>query len=208
MAQLLVVEADRTTPASAGRTSRNTGTLRPRADHQVPPDEAWSTWLFLGGRGAGKTFAGAAWMIEQARALGRLALIGPTFHDVREVMIEGPSGLRALSPRDARPRWEVSRRRLVWPSGVTAHAFSSEDPEALRGPQFAAAWGDEMGKWRHPDETFDMLQFGLRLGDRPRQMMTTTPRAIPLPRQALACPIFRQPQARVQKTPTLRTALE
>ena len=112
---------DATRPDLADLLERSLETLRPRADHQVPPDEAWSTWLFLGGRGAGKTFAGAAWMIEQARALGRLALIGPTFHDVREVMIEGPSGLRALSPRDARPRWEASRRRLV---GNFPHAFS------------------------------------------------------------------------------------
>ena len=117
--------------------------LRPREEHQLPPAEPWSAWLFLGGRGAGKTFAGAAWAIEQALAGRRLALVGPTFHDVREVMIEGPSGLRALSPSDRRPRWETSRRRLVWPNGATAYAFSAEDPDSLRGPQFHAAWADE-----------------------------------------------------------------
>ncbi|MFY8209916.1 MAG: terminase large subunit domain-containing protein, partial [Caulobacter sp.] len=118
-----------------------------REDHQHPPPDSWATWLFLGGRGAGKTYAGATWLIGEARAGRRLALVGPTFHDVREVMIEGPSGLRALSPLDARPRWEASRRRLVWPNGATAYAFSAEDPESLRGPQFHAAWADEFCAW-------------------------------------------------------------
>lgn len=151
-------------------------TLRFREDHQQPPADAWSTWLFLGGRGAGKTFAGAAWLIEQAGTGGRLALVGPTFHDVREVMIEGPSGLRALSPPDERPRWEASRRRLVWPNGAVAYAFSAEDPDSLRGPQFHAAWADEFCAWPKPAETLAMLRFGLRLGDDPRLAVTSTPR--------------------------------
>lgn len=153
-------------------------TLRFREDHQLPPPDGWATWLFLGGRGAGKTFAGAAWMIEQAETGGRLALVGPTFHDVREVMIEGPSGLRALSPPDARPRWEASRRRLVWPNGATAYAFSAEDPDSLRGPQFHAAWADEFCAWPKPAETLAMLRFGLRLGEDPRLVVTSTPRPI------------------------------
>jgi phage terminase large subunit-like protein len=153
-------------------------TLRPREDHQLPPPDPWSTWLFLGGRGAGKTFAGAAWMIEQAEQGGRLALVGPTFHDVREVMIDGPSGVRALSPPDFRPRWEASRRRLVWPNGATAYAFSAEDPDSLRGPQFHAAWADEFCAWPKPSETLAMLRFGLRLGQDPRLAVTSTPRPI------------------------------
>jgi phage terminase large subunit-like protein len=150
--------------------------LRIRGDHQVPPPDPWATWLFLGGRGAGKTYAGATWMIEQATAGARLALVGPTFHDVREVMIEGPSGLRALSPPDERPRWEASRRRLVWPNGATAYAFSAEDPDSLRGPQFHAAWADEFCAWPKPGDTLAMLRFGLRLGTDPRLVVTTTPK--------------------------------
>ncbi len=165
-------------PELADLLEQSLETLRPRADHQLPPDEAWATWLFLGGRGAGKTFAGAAWMIDQAEDGGRLALVGPTFHDVREVMIEGPSGLRALSPPDARPRWEASRRRLVWPNGATAYAFSAEDPDSLRGPQFHAAWADEFCAWPKPAETLAMLRFGLRLGTDPRLVVTSTPRPI------------------------------
>jgi phage terminase large subunit-like protein len=153
-------------------------TLQFPEDHQLPPADGWATWLFLGGRGAGKTFAGAVWMIEQAEIGGRLALVGPTFHDVREVMIEGPSGLRALSPPDARPRWEASRRRLVWPNGATAYAFSAEDPDSLRGPQFHAAWADEFCAWPKPAETLAMLRFGLRLGQDPRLAVTSTPRPI------------------------------
>jgi phage terminase large subunit-like protein len=155
---------------------------------QLPPKGDWLIWLLLGGRGAGKTRAGAEWVRaavnggewDGAPAIGRVALVGETLADVRDVMIEGVSGILAAHPRGERPMWQPSRRRLEWPNGAVAQAFSSEDPESLRGPQFDGAWCDELGKWRHPDETWDMLQFGLRLGERPRQTVTTTPRPIPL----------------------------
>jgi phage terminase large subunit-like protein len=170
-------------------------------DHQKPPALAgsgkpWTTWLILGGRGAGKTRAGAEWVRGLAlgdkeytdRAVGRIALIGETEHDVREVMIEGVSGLLAAHNRRERPLWIPSRRRLQWSNGAVAEAFSAEDPESLRGPQFGAAWADEIAKWRHADATFDMLQFGLRLGERPRQVVTTTPRPIALLKRLMADP--------------------
>lgn len=145
-----------------------------------PPGEHWRTWLFLGGRGAGKTRAGAEWLSALARADGgaRLALVGPTLHDVREVMIEGPSGLRAIASDEARPDYEASRRRLRWKNGATAYAFSAEDPESLRGPQFAAAWADEFCAWRRHSETLALLRMGLRRGKAPRLCVTTTPRPI------------------------------
>jgi phage terminase large subunit-like protein len=145
---------------------------------QKPPVGDWRAWVFLGGRGAGKTRAGAEWVSARARYghSGRIALIGPTFHDVREVMIEGPSGLRALA--DERPLYEASRKRLVWANGAQAFCFSAEDPESLRGPQFDAAWADELCFWAHPDEMLATLAHGLRLGPRPRLMATTTPRPI------------------------------
>jgi phage terminase large subunit-like protein len=169
--------------------------------HQMPPLRAnnrrsWTTWLMLGGRGAGKTRAGA----EFVRALvagtppyarvphHSIALVGETEHDVREVMIEGPSGILRCSPQAERPQWTATRRRLEWPNGAVAYAFSAEDPEQLRGPQFDAAWCDELAKWHHADATFDMLQFGLRLGKRPRQLITTTPRPIPLIKRLVADP--------------------
>jgi phage terminase large subunit-like protein len=111
---------------------------------------------------------------------GAIALIGETAHDVREVMIEGPSGILRASPRSERPQWTGMRKRLEWPNGAVAYAFSAEDPEQLRGPQFDAAWCDELAKWTYAQATFDMLQFGLRLGLRPRALITTTPRPIPL----------------------------
>jgi len=156
---------------------------------QLPPDGPWLTWLLLGGRGAGKTRAGAEFVRGLAFAdVGPIALVGETYSDVREVMIEGASGILRIHPAGDRPVWSPSRRRLEWRTGVVAQAFSSEDPDALRGPQFAAAWGDELGKWRNAEETWDMLQFGLRLGARPRQMVTTTPRPTALLKRLIADP--------------------
>jgi phage terminase large subunit-like protein len=161
--------------------------------HQRAPERAnsgadWTTWLVLGGRGAGKTRAGAQWVrdVDASDAKARIALIGETEHDAREVMVEGVSGLLAVHKHKERPEWISSRRRLVWPNGAVAQVFSAEDPESLRGPQFSAAWCDELAKWRHADATFDMLQFGLRLGGRPRQVITTTPRPIALLNRLLA----------------------
>ncbi len=151
----------------------------------------------LGGRGAGKTRAGAEWV--RARVLGargdreapvgRIALVGETIADVREVMVHGPSGLMSLDwGPNKKALWIGSKRRLELPNGAVALAFSSEDPESLRGPQFEMAWCDELAKWRYAEATWDMLQFGLRLGERPRQVVTTTPRPIPLVRRLIADP--------------------
>ncbi|RXF75463.1 DNA-packaging protein [Hansschlegelia zhihuaiae] len=163
-------------------------------EDQKPPAGDWTTWLALGGRGAGKTRAGAEWVRGLALGhpgfgpltTGRIALVGETYADLREVMIDGPSGLRAVHAGGERPKWEATRKRLLWPNGVVALGFSAEDPEALRGPQFEAAWSDEIAKWRQGEEAWDMLQFGLRLGSRPRQVATTTPRAVPLIKRLMA----------------------
>jgi phage terminase large subunit-like protein len=169
--------------------------------HQLPPVSAahggpWLTWLMIGGRGAGKTRAGAEWVRAQAlgrlpfanEVAGRIALVGETEHDVREVMIEGVSGLMEIHERRERPVWMPSRKRLEWSNGAIAQVFSAEDPESLRGPQFACAWSDEMAKWRYAEATFDMLQFGLRLGSQPRQMITTTPRPTALLKRLISEP--------------------
>lgn len=157
-------------------------------DHQAPAGRKdWRTWVLLGGRGAGKTFTGAWWINHLAEIKDRrFALVGPTLHDVREVMVEGPSGLKVLPERAKRPRWEAGRRRLVWPNGSEAHAFSAEDPDSLRGPQFHHGWADEFCAWRQPEAVLSNLRLGLRLGDDPRLMVTTTPRPIPALRRLLA----------------------
>lgn len=155
------------------------------------------TWLLLGGRGAGKTRAGAEWIRSLVardpdaggEGIGRIALVGETFAAARDVMVEGPAGVLASYPRRCdRPVWSPSLRRLEWRSGAMAHVFSAEDPDSLRGPQFGAAWADEIAKWRYGEEVWTMLQFGLRLGTHPRQVVTTTPRPIPLIKRLLADP--------------------
>ena len=158
-------------------------------DTQVPPQGPWRTWLFMGGRGAGKTRAGAEWVRMAVRAgCRRVALVGPALSDVREVMIEGPSGLRHLEGAGGTPVYEVSRRRLVWPNGAEGFAFSAEDPDSLRGPQFDAAWCDELGAWAKGEAVWDNLQMGLRLGPGPRCVATTTPRPVDLVRRLVVAP--------------------
>ncbi len=157
-------------------------------DDQLPPPGDWRTWLILGGRGAGKTRAGAEWV--RAQALGipplasgparRIALVGETLGDVRRVMIEGVSGLLGVHAAHERPEWRSSLGQLEWPNGAMAQVFSASEPDSLRGPQFEAAWCDELAKWPEPERAWDMLQFALRLGALPRQVVTTTPRPIPL----------------------------
>jgi len=150
-------------------------------------DGPWRTWLFLGGRGAGKTRAGAEWVRARALSAGmpdagpqRIALVGETICDVQGVMVEGCSGLLAIHGAHDQPRYERSRNRLVWPNGSVAQFYSAERPDGLRGPQFHAAWCDELVKWRHAERTWDMLQFGLRLGAAPQAVVTSTPRPLPL----------------------------
>ncbi len=154
--------------------------------HQLPPRGAWKTWVILGGRGAGKTRAGAEWVRAEvegprpgdAGRSRRVALVGETIDQAREVMVLGESGILACSPPDRRPEWNASRHQLTWPNGAVAQVFSAHDPEALRGPQFDAAWVDELAKWKRGAETWEQVQFALRLGKHPRQVVTTTPRNV------------------------------
>lgn len=162
---------------------------------QLPPPGDWRQWLIVGGRGSGKTRAGAEWVRAMAageapfadRPHMRIGLLAETLADAREVMIDGESGLLAVSGQP-RPVFEASRRRLVFANGAIAQMFSSEDPDALRGYQFDLAWGDELAKWVHGEASFDNLQLALRLGESPRALFTTTPRPIPLLKRLIADP--------------------
>lgn len=156
---------------------------------QLPPDGDWRVWLLLAGRGFGKTRTGAELMRARAiaRTARRLALVAPTAGDARDVMVEGESGILAISPPWERPRYEPSKRRLTWPNGATATLFSADEPERLRGPQHDTAWCDELASWRYP-EAWDMLMFGLRLGTDPRVVVTTTPRPTTLLRELIIDP--------------------
>ncbi len=157
-----------------------------RPDQQAPTG-AWRTWLILAGRGWGKSRTGAEWVRAQATSgrASRIALVARTAADVRDVIVEGESGILAISPPHERPTWEPSRRRLTWPSGAIATTYSAEEPDQLRGPQHDAAWCDELAAWRYPD-AWDQLQMGLRLGADPRVVVTTTPRPTPLVRALVA----------------------
>ncbi|WP_294532599.1 terminase family protein [uncultured Rhodoblastus sp.] len=152
-------------------------TTKARPEQLAPPGD-WTIWLILAGRGFGKTRAGAEWVrgLAEAGTVHRIALVGPTAADVRDTMVEGESGILNICPDWNRPVYEPSKRRLTWPNNCIATMFSSEEPERLRGPQFGAAWCDEIAAWNNIQSTWDMLQFGLRLGQRPRAAITTTPR--------------------------------
>jgi phage terminase large subunit-like protein len=145
---------------------------------QLPPQGDWTTWLYMGGRGAGKTRAGAEWIRARVAsgAAKRIALVAATFSEARDVMIEGESGLLAISSPLDRPLFVKSKRRLAWPNGAIAICYSDDEPDMLRGAQNDTAWCDELAKWKHLEHTFDNLQLGLRLGARPQQAITTTPR--------------------------------
>jgi phage terminase large subunit-like protein len=161
--------------------------------HQLPPAGDWTTWVVLGGRGSGKTRAGAEWIRAQVEGprpedpgvAKRVALVAETWAQARDVMAFGESGIVTTTPPDRRPAYVATKRRLVWTNGAEAHLFSAADPESLRGPQFDCAWSDELAKWRKGRQAWDMLQFGLRLGDRPRQVVTTTPRDVALLREII-----------------------
>jgi phage terminase large subunit-like protein len=167
--------------------------LRSRFGQRPPRDENWTVWLLLAGRGFGKTRVGAEYIRAEVKAgrARRIALIGPTTADARSVMVEGVSGLLSLYRAKERPRYEPANHRILWDNGAIATLFSAAEPERLRGPQHDLAWADEICAWKRPREAWDMMMFGLRLGDRPRVVVTTTPKAIPLIRELAAAPTTR-----------------
>jgi len=146
---------------------------------QLPPDGEWQKWLYLGGRGAGKTRSGAEWVRAQVESgCKHIALVAPTAADARDIMVLGESGILGISPPWNKPEPLLSRRRLVWPNGAVAMLYSADEPERLRGHQHDAAWCDEVCAWRYARDAFDMLMLGLRLGTNPRVVITTTPKPI------------------------------
>ena len=161
--------------------------LRARPE-QLPPFGDWEIWLIMSGRGWGKTRTGAEWVRKKV-ATGdhrHIALVAETAADARDVMVEGESGLLEIHPKHERPRYEPSNRKLTWPNGTIAHTYNATEPDQLRGPQHDLAWADELAKWAKARETWDQLQFGLRKGENPQQIITTTPRPIKLLKDIIA----------------------
>lgn len=158
-----------------------------RDEQKLPPGD-WNTWLLMGGRGSGKTMTGAEWVRSlAAQQIGPIAIVGETITEALQIMVRGDSGIMKVTPQDERPI--IRGHTLLWPGGVEGMLLGASDPERFRGPQFAAAWCDEIGKWPNAEAAWDMLQFGLRVGDRPRQVATTTPRTTPLIRRLIAEPL-------------------
>ena len=161
---------------------------------QLPPRCNWLIWLVLSGRGWGKTRTGAEWVRfiacgKTPLAPGkckRIAIVGETAADCRDVLAQGDSGILSVHPKDFRPIYAQSTRSMTWPNGAKAFFYNGTEPDQLRGPNHDAAWVDELCKYRYGRECWDQLQFGLRLGDRPQQLITTTPRPIPIIRDLVA----------------------
>ena len=155
---------------------------------QLPPDGVWSSWLFVAGRGAGKTRTAAEWVASQATSSKcRIAVVGPTFADARDVCVEGDSGLLGVLQRyRVVDSWNRSQGQLRLTNGSLVRCFSGEEPERLRGPQHHFAWIDELAAMPRQREIWDQLRFGLRLGSKPRVVVTTTPRPTALMRELLS----------------------
>lgn len=152
-------------------------------EEQIAPPGDWQFWLYLAGRGSGKTRSGAEYVRECVRnGKRRIALVAPTHDDFDKVMVNGDSGILACSPPDNMPTYQESKKLLTWPNGAKAFGYSAEKPERLRGPQHDAAWCDEIAAWHNKrrESTWDMLMFGLRLGANPTCMITTTPVPVPV----------------------------
>ena len=165
---------------------------------QLEPTGDWNIWVALAGRGWGKTRAGVEWVRHQIKSgKKRIAAVAPTNSDIRRVMVEGESGFLNVCWKDDKtyrggklgyPNWSPTNRTLTWENGAKVEFYSAEDPERLRGPQFHAAWADEVAAWRNQQDVWDMLQFTLRLGRKPRVMVTTTPKPTKLMRALIASP--------------------
>ncbi len=166
--------------------------------NQRAPEGTWNNWLVLAGRGFGKTRMGSEWIRENIcgttplsagpKEWSRIALVAETAADARDVMVLGDSGILACHPKDFRPDWSPTNRCLTWPNGARAWVYNATEPDQLRGPQHHAAWVDELAKFRYIQETWDQLQFGLRLGLHPRALVTTTPRPLPLIKRLMSDP--------------------
>jgi phage terminase large subunit-like protein len=157
---------------------------------QLPPEGDWTTWLLLAGRGFGKSRVGSEWVRQMALENPgcRIALVGETAADTRKVMVEGDSGILNISPPDFMPEYSPANRTLRWPNGSMAETYNATQPDQLRGPQHHFAWCDEIAKWQYMQDSWDQLQFGLRLGKHPKQVVTTTPRPLPLIKKLVSDP--------------------
>ena len=161
--------------------------LQARDKQRLPPGD-WVTWLIMAGRGFGKTRTGAETVRIWSEQVPIIHLIGRTSQDMREIMIEGPAGILAVHPPRNKPKYEPSKKRITWPNGCKAVLFTADEPESLRGPQCYKLWADELAAWQYAEDAWDMAMMGLRLGQHPQSIVTTTPRPIPTVRELVEDP--------------------
>lgn len=178
-------------PACNGRPHNDWTWSHARADQRPPTDEEWVVWLLKSGRGSGKTRTGSELTHRVVEKVPRIGLIGATGADVRDIMLEGESGLLVTAPPGKRPIYEPSKRKLTWPNGATGHLYSAEEPDRLRGPQHYFIWADEPAHWPLVQEVWDQMMFGLRLGAHPRVVATTTPKPRPWLKELMKDPTTR-----------------
>lgn len=159
-------------------------------DKQLPPPGEWFCWLLLAGRGFGKTRSGSEWVKERVmNGAKQIGIIGQTKGDVRDTMVElGESSIIKTADPWFMPEYQPSKRRVVWPNGAIATTYSGDEPDQLRGPQHEYVWIDEPAKMRYPEETWDNMELGLRIGDKPQVMVTGTPKPIPIIKRIIADP--------------------
>ncbi len=155
-------------------------------DAQKIPAWEWRVWFLMGGRGVGKTRVGAEVTRKKSDEVSRINIVGRTAADVRDVMIEGPSGILEVSPPWNRPKYNVGKRRLTWDNGARALCFSADEPNLLRGPQCGFGWLDEIASWRYLEDTWNNFMFGLRLGSNPQAVATSTPRPVKVVKKLVA----------------------
>ena len=160
--------------------------IQARDKQQLPPGD-WMIWAIIPGRGFGKTRTGAETVRIWSEQVPIIHIIGRTATDMRDTMIEGPAGLLSVHPDYNRPKYEPSKKRITWPNGCKAQLFSADEPDVLRGPQCYKLWADEVASWKY-SESWDMALMGLRLGDLPQGIVTTTPRPIPLIKEMVKDP--------------------
>jgi len=178
-------------PACDGKPHGDWVWSHARHDQRPPTDDEWVVWLLKSGRGSGKTRTGSELTHRMVEKVPRIGLIGATGADVRDIMLEGESGLIVTAPPGKRPLYEPSKRRLTWPNGAVGHLYSAEEPDRLRGPQHYYVWADEPAHWPLVTAVWDQMLFGLRLGAHPRVVATTTPKPRPWLKELMKEPTTR-----------------
>ena len=157
--------------------------------NQLPPPGSWTNWMLKAGRGFGKTRTGSETLRQKIKdGIKQANIIVRTVGDIEKVLVRSSGGVLKVCLPDERPTWIANKRLFLWPNQATTFVFSAEEPDSLRGPECEFLWADELASWRYGQETWDNAMMGLRLGQNPQAIITTTPRPTKLVRELIADP--------------------